>query len=130
MEFVDIYDPNDPDYIRSFDIIDFSRGDLSECQHITDAIQISTTAQAMLDDAKVFYDNYGFVVFRNVFTAEECERTRSAMWSIIEEGNPGVNGSDPSTWAQFKSAGKYGLSTRGPCFHSDIVKNRYSCSFF
>lgn len=74
--------------------------------------------------SKQFFDHFGFVVFRNVYTPEECERTRSAMWNIVEEKNPGFNHLDPSTWGMYTSAGKYGLSMRGPCFELDIVRNR------
>jgi hypothetical protein len=64
------------------------------------------------------------VVFRNIYSLEECEKTRTTMWNIVEDKNPGFDHSQPSTWGQYASAGKYGLSMRGPCFHPDIVKNR------
>jgi chemotaxis protein histidine kinase CheA len=34
------------------------------------------------------------------------------------------NRSDPRTWHLLGAAGKYGLSTRGPCFDSALVRNR------
>jgi hypothetical protein len=67
-----------------------------------------------------------FQVFRNIYSSDECERTRNAMWDIVEEGSPGFQHGDPSTWGQYSSAGKYGLSMRGPCFQRDILNNRQS----
>ena len=46
------------------------------------------------------------------------------MWDIVESACPGFLRNDVSTWALYKSAGKYGLSTRGPCFHRQLVLNR------
>jgi hypothetical protein len=46
------------------------------------------------------------------------------MWNIVEDSNPGFIRNDPSTWSSYNSAGKYGLSMRGPCFHPAIVENR------
>lgn len=63
-------------------------------------------------------------MFRDVYSPEECERTRNAMWNIVEDSNAGFLHSDPTTWGKYSSAGKYGLSMRGPCFQRDIVKNR------
>ena len=71
-----------------------------------------------------FFENYGFVVFRDVFSSEDCESTREAMWDIIESSSPGLRRDKCSTWGAYKSSGKYGLSMRGPCFHPSIVNNR------
>lgn len=71
-----------------------------------------------------FYEEWGFVVFRDVFNNEECQKTREAMWEIIEIQSPGFLRHDPSTWDELKAAGKYGLSSRGPSFHPQLVTNR------
>jgi hypothetical protein len=63
-------------------------------------------------------------VFRNVFSPNECQETRQAMWQIVENSSEGFDRNDPSTWSFYNSAGKYGLSMRGPCFHPVIVNNR------
>jgi hypothetical protein len=42
----------------------------------------------------------------------------------VESTCEGFSRDDPSTWALYKSAGKYGLSTRGPCFHPQMIANR------
>jgi hypothetical protein len=92
-------DPTDERYVRSF---------------------------AVDDDVGVpaFFSKWGFVVFRDVFTEEECAATRDAMWSMIECANPGFVRDDPKSWVAFKAAGKYGLSSRGPVFDPTVVANR------
>jgi hypothetical protein len=42
-------------------------------------------------DAAYFFEEYGFVVIRNVFTNEECANTRDAMWIIIEKSHKGFD---------------------------------------
>lgn len=71
-----------------------------------------------------FFDEYGFVVLRNVFTKEDCQKTRNAMWEILESGNPQLKRDDYKTWNQLKGKGQYGLSIRGPSFHPQLVSNR------
>lgn len=46
------------------------------------------------------------------------------MWETVEKACPGFFRNDVTTWSLYKSAGKYGLSTRGPCFHRQLVLNR------
>ena len=80
-----------------------------------------------LDDeegALQFFKSWGFVVFRDVYSAEECAETRASMWGIIESAHVGFSRHDPRTWDEFKAAGKYGLSSRGPCFDPVLVRNR------
>ena len=56
-------------------------------------------------EAKLFYDEFGFVIFSDVFTADECASTRDAMWSSVEVANPGLQRDDASSWKGFKAAG-------------------------
>ena len=58
------------------------------------------------------------------FIIIDCESTRDAMWETVEKACPGFSRDDASTWSLYKSAGKYGLSTRGPSFHRQLVLNR------
>mmetsp|Transcript_10785 Transcript_10785/g.17704 ORF Transcript_10785/g.17704 Transcript_10785/m.17704 type:complete len:596 (-) Transcript_10785:40-1827(-) len=95
-------DDNDPRYVKSF----------------------STSSAIDLNEAARFFESYGFVVFREVYSPEECEETRSCMWDIIEKGSPGFDRDNRDTWSKYSSAGKYGLSMRGACFHPRIVRNR------
>ncbi len=42
----------------------------------------------------------------------------------------GLSRDDPATWPLLKGAGKYGLSSRGPCFHPTLVNNRQNANLF
>lgn len=81
-------------------------------------------ADAGGESALRFYREHGFVVFRNVFTKDECQQTCDAMWSFAEDSNPGFLRSQPSTWDKYQASGKYGLSLRGPSFDPVMVDNR------
>ena len=103
-------DNNDPEYAKSFDI----------------------NNDDDMHEALDFIKEYGYVVIRNVYNTEECEETRDEMWSIIEkqsviDNHNDINKlhrNDPKTWNIFKSAGKYGLGSRGPCFSKVLLRNR------
>ena len=86
-----------------------------------------------INNAISFIKEYGYVVISNVYNSKECEETRDEMWSIIENQSITTNDNniinqlnrdDPKTWSAFKSAGKYGLGSRGPCFNKTLIKNR------
>lgn len=81
--------------------------------------------EEIMEELMAFYNEYGFVVCHGIFDEVECEAARDAMWSILEEANPGMKRDDRSTWESLKSKGRYGLSTRGPSFHPTLVQNRY-----
>ena len=77
-----------------------------------------------MEEALNFYNTYGFVVLSNIFNDTECEFTKNSMWKIVEEDCPLLKGNDSSTWKEYTSSGKYGLSMKGPCFHPNLVRNR------
>ncbi len=101
-------DPEDPKYVFSFSVD-----------------EVSCEADSSLSSpASKFLQEWGFIVLRDVFSPADCAQTREAMWSIIEDTNKGFSRHDPLTWDEFKAAGKYGLSSRGPSFHPTLVNNR------
>jgi hypothetical protein len=57
------------------------------------------------EEAVQFFDKFGFVVWSNIFTAEECLRSRQAMWDGLASQCPGISADDPLTWGLFKSNG-------------------------
>ncbi len=119
------------DYATSYDCNILKRSnEFNEMNHV-------------MREIKEFYDEYGYVVLEGLYGADECSRTRDAMWEILEQANPGMNRNDPKSWNSLKSkgipsllhlwvwhflilvfVGKYGLSTRGPSFHPALVENR------
>ena len=92
-------DVNDDRFVKSFDVSDSQQ-------------------------SKDFFEEYGFVVFSNILTEADCIASQDSMWKIVENTSPGLDRKDTSTWSSYKSAGKYGLSMRGPCFHGMLVQNR------
>jgi hypothetical protein len=95
-------DETDPSFVKSF-----------KCE--TESLQ-----------AIEFFTEYGFVVFSDVYSAEECATTRDAMWKVVESEYPGLDRNNMATWDLYKSTGKYGMSMRGPCFDPVLVRNRSS----
>lgn len=79
-----------------------------------------------IEQAKDFFELYGFVVFDDVYEQEQCQRTIDAMWNIVEKDNEGLDRAHTDSWVNYKQTGKYGLSMRGPCFDSTLVSNRHA----
>ena len=78
----ELLDSDDPRYIKSFQITE-------------------------LESAKAFFDEYGFVVWREIYSSEECQASRDAMWQILEETNPGLDRNTPASWSNFRASGNY-----------------------
>lgn len=111
--------PEDSRYIRSFPApLPF------QCPLSDTGCDVSSCVYPSAEEAAAFFHEWGFIVFRDIFTADECAATRDAMWSVVENAHPGLLRQDASTWDCFKQTGKYGLSSRGPCFDPQLVKNR------
>lgn len=78
MEFQPLPVPRDSDgYVKSFDILSFDT-----------------------DEARDFFDRYGFIVFGNVFTSEQCAATISDIWDVIESSVEMPVRHDENLWIQ------------------------------
>jgi len=73
------------------------------------------------EEAQRFFHHYGFVVFRDILSAKECEESVSVMFSLL-----GFLPENPETWATWPSSGmeKYGMPTREPVFERPFLMNR------
>ena len=58
--------------------------------------------------ARDFFDEWGFVVFRDVLTPAECAATEAEVWRTLEARTPGLARDDPATYARLP-AERYGL---------------------
>lgn len=52
-----------------------------------------------------FFDEYGYVVVRDVLTSDECLATIDDIWTYLETGafggiDPGIKRDNPSTWTK------------------------------
>ena len=75
------------------------------------------------DDARAFFNTYGFVVFRDVVPNEISQAAREDMWSLLEEVSDGFSRADQTTWNQAKLS-HYGMPSRDPIFRSQILSLR------
>jgi hypothetical protein len=70
-----------------------------------------------------FFNCYGFVVFRNVLTEDDCKLTRGEIWDFLENDNYGFQRSDPNTYYKLSSH-TYGLAPKPAIFSPQVVRNR------
>lgn len=76
-------------------------------------------------EARRFYEEYGFAVFRDVLTAEETEASRSEILSYIERTVEGFEAEEPQTWAVWKSK-QFGMPAPDPAawWQPQLCRNR------
>lgn len=48
------------------------------------SFDINNDEQSEIEKARAFFDQYGFVVFSNVYTPEQCAATIDDIWNVIE----------------------------------------------
>lgn len=51
-----------------------------------------------LSDVKDFFDEYGFVVLRNVITEEDCKNTLDSVWTTLKLEVVDFDRNDSSAW--------------------------------
>jgi len=98
-------DEQDPSYIKSFDL------------------SLPNAEQEILS----FFDEFGFVVVRNVLTEQQCNNTTNDLFSTIESlSGSKFNRSSPSTWSNWPSQGLFihGMPDRSPAFTKSSLENR------
>lgn len=62
------------------------------------SFDINNQDETEIEKARAFFDQYGFIVFANVYTPEECEATINDIWNVVESfiGQPVRD--DESLW--------------------------------
>jgi acyl-CoA synthetase (AMP-forming)/AMP-acid ligase II/Leucine-rich repeat (LRR) protein len=86
---------------------------------------VSFDAFSQRDEARTFWDEWGFVVFRGVLAPDECQKTVAEIWDTLEAQHAGLSRDDPSTFGLLP-AKRYGLPDEQAVFTPQIVKNRQS----
>eukprot|EP01127_Copromyxa_protea_P020359 TRINITY_DN6814_c0_g1_i1.p1 TRINITY_DN6814_c0_g1~~TRINITY_DN6814_c0_g1_i1.p1 ORF type:complete len:439 (-),score=59.50 TRINITY_DN6814_c0_g1_i1:10-1326(-) len=74
-----------------------------------------------------FFEEYGFVVVKDILTPLECEATIDEAFHTLSTNSGGAfQRDDPSTWDQWPSTGmsKYGQISRAPVFTPQAMMNR------
>lgn len=112
------FSPSPPDELSALSNLSYTfiERDLEDDRYIV-SFHVDDTI-----NAKAFFERYGFVVFREVLSKEECLKTRQEMWSIIENENPGLTRQDSSTWHKWSSS--FGMPKQKVIFSPQICKNR------
>eukprot|EP01048_Picozoa_sp_COSAG05_P018115 COSAG05_NODE_2590_length_2865_cov_2.359364_1_plen_532_part_00 len=72
-----------------------------------------------------FWDEWGFVVFRDILTPCACRATVAEIWDALEERTPGLSRDAADTY-QLLPAARYGLPDEQAVFTSQVVQNRQS----
>lgn len=75
------------------------------------------------DEAVAFWEEWGFVVFHDVLTVDECDATVSEIWNSLEADYPGVKRNDPTSH-DLLPVDRYGLATEQAVFTPQLVMNR------
>ena len=82
--------------------------------------------------AMVFFRRYGFVVYRDVLSKDECASTRAEIWNHLERvqfpPTPGasrcLSRHDRTTWDLMDNVATYGLAPDPAVFTRQLVRNR------
>ncbi|KAL0477205.1 ectD [Acrasis kona] len=77
------------------------------------------------EQIKDFFNEYGFVVVRNVLSQQDCDNTVTEIFDILES-DAGWQRDDMTTWNQWPTNGmpQFGSPSRPPVFSSQFLKNR------
>ena len=98
----------------------------------TTAREDDTAAREADAAALAFFRRYGFVVYRDVLTREECAATRAEIWDYLERVQfppaPGASRAlsrhDVTTWDLMDNKDTYGLAPEPSVFTRQCVRNR------
>jgi hypothetical protein len=80
---------------------------------------------------RAFFNEYGFVVVKDVFSAAECDRTRHEIWSHLERDGQ-LKRDQPETWDKWpaNTKPKYGMVSHTPVFSACALSNRQNANLF
>lgn len=70
-----------------------------------------------------FFKTYGFVIFRDIISPEECEETAKEIWDHLEAKNPNLQRGVPHTYSVLSSK-TYGLAPEPALFTAQMIRNR------
>jgi hypothetical protein len=81
--------------------------------------------EASSEVVQQFFEEYGFVIFRQVITDGECHQTIEEMWDLMEELTSSIKRDNPDTWNQgFSSFGMPQNTPSHSIFQSNIMRLR------
>eukprot|EP00434_Breviolum_minutum_P009818 symbB.v1.2.008647.t2/scaffold540.1/size189765/12 len=83
-----------------------------------------------VDAARAWMEKYGFVVFQNVISDDDCANTRKEIWKYLESKVSGFCKDDPETWKKLSATetgryyDAYGLPPDPVIFTKQLLRNR------
>eukprot|EP01132_Coremiostelium_polycephalum_P008265 gene8265-10155_t len=80
-----------------------------------------------------FFNHYGFLVVRDCLAGEECDKTVSEIFDIIESKSPSFKRNQISTWDHFPqddSIVQYGSPSRPSVFKHQFMMNRQNPNIY
>ena len=69
-----------------------------DAEGFVQSFDINNNEQSEIEKARAFFDEYGFVVFSNVYTPEECAATIDDIWNVIESSTRQSLRHDDKLW--------------------------------
>lgn len=90
---------------------------------------VESFATSEVDKYLRFFDEYGFVIIRDVLTADECRATVDEVWRDVEKSSSSeepIKRDDPSSWGndRWPQMQKLGIIGSLPCVGKEAIKNR------
>lgn len=85
------------------------------------------------DEAKKFFNEYGFVVIRDILSHDECQQTLSEIFDILEkETKNKFNRNDMSTWNHWPEnlIERYGSVSKPPIFTPQFMMNHQNLKIY
>ena len=91
------------------------------------AFSLSCSDDFENERAKKFYEDFGFVIFRDILDSGECEISRNEIWDDLEHKYPGFSRSAKRSFSLLSSQ-TYGLSKDPAVFTPQMLRNRCNAS--
>jgi hypothetical protein len=103
--YEELYDTEDPRYIKSFVLTD-------------------------TDEYLSFFERFGYVVIRDILTAEQCEETIADIWEVARSDDPEADPNDITKPFEFTGIASEGILPFAPVFTEIAVRNRCNAGIF
>mmetsp|Transcript_29665 Transcript_29665/g.34926 ORF Transcript_29665/g.34926 Transcript_29665/m.34926 type:complete len:395 (-) Transcript_29665:121-1305(-) len=80
-------------------------------------------------EAESFFNQFGFIIFKDVIEPSLCKQVRCSMWSHLEDTIPGFHQKDNSTWHLWPGKG-FGMSGKSPVFSTQTLELRQNSKVY
>lgn len=95
----------------------------TDAEGYTVSFSLDSQRQSEWEAAREFYENFGFVVFRDILTSHECKLSQCEVWDYLEKKYPPFDRSKRESFSVLSSE-TYGLAPEPAIFTRQMVRNR------